>query len=178
MPPLCLLWPPISFHWAITVATTVPPFGDHTIHHSDGSASPLPPLHDLLCHYSSLGGSRNAQGSCCNSYTETEPFLFWATPERPGQFPGRPSIPTLAILCKAGLIGKTPYRKISWSVEAARLGFRLFQSLWNLTGTFSSSAAEMPVNFQSYMAIVTSIISRLRDFTTFGGLQDVLSLSK
>ena len=29
--------------------------------------------------------------------------------------------------------GKTSYRKISWSLEAARFVFRLFQSLWNLT---------------------------------------------
>ena len=27
--PLCLLWPTNSVHWAMTVATTVPPFGDH-----------------------------------------------------------------------------------------------------------------------------------------------------
>ena len=33
------------------------------------------------------------------------------------------------------LSGKTSYGKISWSLEAARFGFRLFQSLWNLTGT-------------------------------------------
>ena len=29
LPPLCLLWPTSRVHWAITVATTVPPFGDH-----------------------------------------------------------------------------------------------------------------------------------------------------
>ena len=39
------------------------------------------------------------------------------------------------------LSGKTSYRKISWSLEAARFEFRLFQSLWNLTGT---SAAALP----------------------------------
>ena len=31
------------------------------------------------------------------------------------------------------LSGRTSYRKISWSLEATRFGFRLFQSLWNLT---------------------------------------------
>ena len=29
VPPLCLLWPTNSVHWTITVATMVPPFGDH-----------------------------------------------------------------------------------------------------------------------------------------------------
>ena len=36
---------------------------------------------------------------------------------------------------------KTFHRKISWSLEATGFGFRLFQSLWNLTG---SSAAALP----------------------------------
>ena len=35
----------------------------------------------------------------------------------------------------------TYYRKTWWSFEAARVRFKLFQSLWNLTAT----AAEMPV---------------------------------
>ena len=39
------------------------------------------------------------------------------------------------------LSGRTSYRKISWSLEAARFTFRLFQSLWNVTGT---SAAALP----------------------------------
>ena len=29
LPPLCFLWPTNSVYWAITVATIVPPFGDH-----------------------------------------------------------------------------------------------------------------------------------------------------
>ena len=29
VPPLCLPWPTNILHWAITAATTVPPFGDH-----------------------------------------------------------------------------------------------------------------------------------------------------
>ena len=36
---------------------------------------------------------------------------------------------------------RTPYWKISRTPEAAGLGFKLFQSLWNLTGT---SAAALP----------------------------------
>ena len=41
-------------------------------HFGNGSASTLPPLRDLLRHYSRFGRSMKAQGSCCSSYTETE----------------------------------------------------------------------------------------------------------
>ena len=66
------------------------------------------------------------------------------------------------------LSGKTSYRKISWSLEAARFGFKLFQSLWNLTGT---SAALQPRCLSNFRAIrpLQHPISWLRDFTRFGG---------
>ena len=66
------------------------------------------------------------------------------------------------------LSGKTSYRKISWSLEAARFGFKLFQSLWNLAGT---SAALLPRCLPNFRAIrlLQHSISRLRDFTRFGG---------
>ena len=65
------------------------------------------------------------------------------------------------------LSGKTSYRKISWSLEAARFGFKLFQSLWNLAGT---SAALLPRCLSNFRAIrpLQHPISRLRDFTRFG----------
>ena len=65
------------------------------------------------------------------------------------------------------LSGKTSYRKISWSLEAARFGFKLFQSLWNLAGT---SAALLPRCLSNFRAIrpLQHTISRLRDFTRFG----------
>ena len=66
------------------------------------------------------------------------------------------------------LSGKTSYRKISWSLEAARFGFKLFQLLWNLAGT---SAALLPRCLSNFRAIrpLQHPISRLRDFTRFGG---------
>ena len=66
------------------------------------------------------------------------------------------------------LSDKTSYRKISWSLEAARFGFKLFQSLWNLAGT---SAALLPRCLSNFRAIrpLQHPISRLRDFTRFGG---------
>ena len=66
------------------------------------------------------------------------------------------------------LSGKTSYRKISWSLEAARFGLKLFQLLWNLAGT---SAALLPRCLSNFNAIrpLQHPISRLRDFTRFGG---------
>ena len=45
-------------------------------HYSNVSAFTLPPLSDLLCLYGSFGGPRNAQVSCCSSYTEAGLFGF------------------------------------------------------------------------------------------------------
>ena len=65
------------------------------------------------------------------------------------------------------LSGWTSYRKISWSLKAKRFGFRLFESLWNLTDT---SATAMP-NCLSYLIAILSSqhpILRLWNFTRFG----------
>ena len=50
------------------------------------------------------------------------------------------------------LSGITSYRKISWSLEAARFGFKHFQSFWNLTGT---SAAVLPRCLSNFRAILS-----------------------
>ena len=62
------------------------------------------------------------------------------------------------------LSGKTSYRQISWSLEAARLCVIMIVSHWNLTGI---SAALLPSCLSNCRAIekVYSRISRLRDFT-------------
>ena len=59
---------------------------------------------------------------------------------------------------------KTSFRKISWSLEAARFVFRIVWSLWNLTGT---SAAVLPMCLSNFKAIrqFKVPISWLRDFT-------------
>ena len=49
-----------------------------------------------------------------------------------------------------------------WSLEAARFGFRLFQSLWNLTAALPI----MPVKFRAILSLQHPI-SRLRDFARF-----------
>ena len=59
---------------------------------------------------------------------------------------------------------KTCYRKISWSLEAARSVVRIVRSLWNLTG---ASAALLPMCLSNFKAIrqFKVPISWLRDFT-------------
>ena len=50
------------------------------------------------------------------------------------------------------LSGKTSYHTISLRLEAARFGFKLFQTLWNLTGT---SAAALPRCLSIFRAILS-----------------------
>ena len=66
------------------------------------------------------------------------------------------------------LSGRASYRKVLRSLEAARFGFRPFQSLWNFTGT---SVAALPRYLPHFRAIRPSShpISQLRDFTRLGG---------
>ena len=71
VPPLADQWRPLSGHCGDHCATIQRP-RQHLSHHGNGSAFTLPSLCDLLCHYSSFGRSRKAQGSCCSSYTERE----------------------------------------------------------------------------------------------------------
>ena len=59
---------------------------------------------------------------------------------------------SLGILGLYSLSSKTSYRKISWSLEAARFGFKHFQSLWNLTGP---SAAVLPRCLSHFRAILS-----------------------
>ena len=63
---------------------------------------------------------------------------------------------------------KASYRKISWSLEVARFRFRLFQLLWNLTGTSAATLPRCLSNFNAKQSLQHSI-SRLRDFMRFGG---------
>ena len=76
VPPLCLLWPTNSVLWVITVATTVPPFGDQGNRWATLAIVLPPPTTLLVCHYNNFGGSRNAQRSCCSNYTETKLSQF------------------------------------------------------------------------------------------------------
>ena len=63
---------------------------------------------------------------------------------------------------------RTSYRKMSRSIEAGTFGFKLFQSLKKLTST---SAAQLLRCLWNFRALRSSLhpISRLRDFTRFGG---------
>ena len=69
---------------------------------------------------------------------------------------------TIQVLCSPS--GRASYRKISWSLEALRFGFRFFQTLWNLTAT---SAVALPHCLSHFRAMRS--ISKLQDFTRLGG---------
>ena len=73
--------------------------------------------------------------------------------------------------------GKTSYRQISWSFEAARFGFRLFQSLRILTGTSAAVLPRCLSNFRALRSLIHTI-SRLRDFTIFGGKTSYLLVNR
>ena len=62
------------------------------------------------------------------------------------------------------LSGKTSYRQISWSLEAARMYVAMVVSLWNLTGTSVSVLPRYVPNFRAIGKVQTRI-SRHRDFT-------------
>ena len=66
-------------------------------------------------------------------------------------------------VCKRlySLSGWTSYLKISWSLEVARFGFRIFQSL-QFDRNPSSSKTEMPVKFQIDTIIITYNLTTLR----------------
>ena len=77
----------------------------------------------------------------------------------------------------SSISGRTSYRKISWSIEAARYGFRRFQSLWNLIGI---SAAALPRCLSTFKAIQSQWqpISRLWDFMRSCGKASVRLLNR
>ena len=62
------------------------------------------------------------------------------------------------------LSGKTSYRQISWSLEAAILGVIKIVSLWNLTGISAALLPRCLLNFRAIGKVQTRI-SWLRDFT-------------
>ena len=63
---------------------------------------------------------------------------------------------------------RASYRKLSRSLKAARFGFRLFQSLWNLTGTSAAPLRRCLSNFRTTQLLLPPI-SWLWDFTKFDG---------
>ena len=58
-------------------------------------------------------------------------------------------------LCLYSLSGKIYFRKISWSLEAARFPFSLLYSLCKYGRHLGSAAAEVPVKLQTDTIIIT-----------------------
>ena len=70
------------------------------------------------------------------------------------------------------LSGRTSYRTISWGLQAARSGFSLFQSLWNMTGASAEALTRCLTNFRA-IRWLQHPISRLRVFTRSYGKTSV-----
>ena len=70
------------------------------------------------------------------------------------------------------LSGRTSYHNISWSLKAARFMFRLFQTLWNLTGTSTATLSRCLSNFRA-MRLSWHPISLHGDFTRSYGKSSV-----
>ena len=98
----------------------------------------------------------------------TRPILSKTQPTSCITAPFRPYRDICKDMGLYSLSGKTSYRKISWSLEAARFGFQLFQSLWNLAGTSAALLSRCLSNFRAIRPLQHPI-SWLRDFTRFGG---------
>ena len=128
-----------------------------TIHQRNTTAAPAWAQHNILSKVCpSVGTSmikitRSSYLNNGNLYTVRTASVYWDTP-----------------LGRHSLSGKTSYRKISWSLEAARFGFKLFQLLWNLAGTSAAVPPRCLSNFRA-IRLLQHPISQLRDFTRFGG---------
>ena len=75
------------------------------------------------------------------------------------------------------LSGRAFCCKISWSIEAARFGFKLFQSLWNLTGASAAALLRWPSNIRAIRSLQHPI-SRLRVFTKSCGKTSTRLMNK
>ena len=75
---------------------------------------------------------------------------------------------TLGSLSNSYLGERSSYHNISWSLEAARFGFRRFQSLWTLTGNFAAALPKCLSNFWSDTIIITSKLTASRLYEICG----------
>ena len=75
------------------------------------------------------------------------------------------------------LSGKASYRKISWSLEAARLDVMMIESLWNLTDISTALLLRYLSNSRTIGKVYTRI-SWLRDFTRSCGKTSVRRVNR
>ena len=115
-PLLCLLWPTNGVHWAITVATTVPPFGDYSNPWAT-LAMVLPPLCLLCATCHATTADLVVQGSYYNS-TQKQNFLVLG--DHGASWPFSWSLKggtKVAALCKGGLTNAWADHSKTWKLE-------------------------------------------------------------
>ena len=112
----------------------------------------------ILWHWTALtywlAGSSTGVAVGLGSNSSADPSAELSAREPTSQ---RSTQQSMGVVGLYSLSSKTSYRKISWSLEAARFVFRLFQSLWNLT---------------------TISTAMLRDFARFGGKTSYRSVNR
>ena len=139
VPPLCLLWPTDSVHWAIAVATTVSPFGDHGSP-SATLAMVLPPLCLLCATYCAITADLVVQGrhkGRAAAVTQKQTFLglgdHWASWPFFWSLKGGTKV---AALCKGGWPSTQPSRpahnRASHSTQPGSDARLCATILWNM----------------------------------------------
>ena len=139
VPPLCLLWPTDSVHWAIAVATTVSPFGDHGSP-SATLAMVLPPLCLLCATYCAITADLVVQGrhkGRAAAVTQKQNFLglgdHWASWPFFWSLKGGTKV---AALCKGGWPSTQPSRpahnRASHSTQPGSDARLCATILWNM----------------------------------------------
>ena len=139
VPPLCLLWPIDSVHWAIAVATTVSPFGDHGSP-SATLAMVLPPLCLLCATYCAITADLVVQGrhkGRAAAVTQKQNFMglgdHWASWPFFWSLKGGTKV---AALCKGGWPSTQPSRpahnRASHSTQPGSDARLCATILWNM----------------------------------------------
>ena len=99
--------------------------------------------------YKVITGYRNGLEMCSSTYANTTTAYFSILHWDMGP---------------VAISDKTSYRKISWSIDAAKFVFIIVRSLWNLTCTSTALPPTCLSNFTAIRSFKLPI-SRLRDFT-------------
>ena len=107
VPPLCLLYPTNSVLWAITVATIVPAFGDHT--NPQATKATVLRRICLLCTVrpvlpqQQFWWNKERTRLVLQQLHRNRTFWVWVTTERPAQFSGRSKVAQRSQPCVKGL---------------------------------------------------------------------------
>ena len=142
-PRRCVCLPPASFERSVS------------------DRPPRRPLCDCFEHAQNFRATmasmvRSERPLCHPWTTKTTSLPPLCLQRRPGEFNGRTGEPERSPpLCKGGISVWKAHRKISWNLETTRLWSQTFPIDLKFHRQLGSSAAEMPVKFQSNANVIT-----------------------